>query len=133
MKLLNQYLLVLALVAIATSSSFAQPPGGPGGQRPGRPPGGLGEGGGPGQVVLEAIDSDGNHEISADEIANSATALKTLDANEDGKLRSSVNGYDKCNCSRYCGACLRRAIIKTRTNRRKIRHHAACGLLIQKP
>ena len=36
--------------------------------------------------VLEAIDADKNGELSADEIANAATALKTLDKNSDGKL-----------------------------------------------
>lgn len=36
--------------------------------------------------VLEAIDADKNGELSAEEIANAATALKTLDKNSDGKL-----------------------------------------------
>jgi hypothetical protein len=36
--------------------------------------------------VLVALDTDKNGEISADEIANAATSLKTLDKNGDGKL-----------------------------------------------
>ena len=36
--------------------------------------------------VLEAIDTDKNGELSAEEISNAATALKTLDKNSDGKL-----------------------------------------------
>lgn len=36
--------------------------------------------------VLEALDADKNGELSAEEIANAATALKTLDKNSDGKL-----------------------------------------------
>ena len=36
--------------------------------------------------VLIALDADKNGEISADEIANATTALKTLDKNSDGKL-----------------------------------------------
>ena len=36
--------------------------------------------------VLIALDTDKNGEISADEIANAATSLKTLDKNGDGKL-----------------------------------------------
>ena len=73
--------------------SMAQPPEG---DRPGSPPP---EGrqerprdGGPDgrprfpNPVLEAIDADKNGELSAEEIANAATALKTLDKNNDGKL-----------------------------------------------
>ena len=36
--------------------------------------------------ITIALDTDKNGEISADEIANAATALKTLDKNGDGKL-----------------------------------------------
>jgi collagen type III alpha len=34
----------------------------------------------------EALDADGDHQLSAKEIENAVTALKTLDKNEDGKL-----------------------------------------------
>ncbi len=73
--------------------SMAQPPEG---DRPeGRPPEGRQErprdGGPEGRPrfpnpVLEAIDADKNGELSAEEIANAATALKSLDKNSDGKL-----------------------------------------------
>lgn len=36
--------------------------------------------------LLRALDADGDREISADEIANATAALKTLDADENGKL-----------------------------------------------
>jgi 23S rRNA pseudouridine2605 synthase len=35
---------------------------------------------------MRALDADGDHEISADEIAKAADALKKLDTNSDGKL-----------------------------------------------
>ncbi len=54
-------------------------PGGPEGHRPGghRPPP---------PPLMVALDTDRDGVISAKEIANAATALKTLDKNEDGKL-----------------------------------------------
>lgn len=72
---------------------MAQPPEG---DRPeGRPPEGrqgrFGDGGPDGRPrfpnpVLDAIDADKDGELSAEEIANAATTLKTLDKNSDGKL-----------------------------------------------
>ena len=63
--------------------------GGPGG----RPQGGFGRGGqgGPGGFmrmfpVMVALDSDGNGEISSEEIKGAVAALKKLDKNKDGKL-----------------------------------------------
>ncbi len=52
-----------------------QPPG------PGGPPRGL-----PGLPLLAALDANADGELSADEIAQAATALKKLDRNRDGKL-----------------------------------------------
>ena len=82
---------VLIVVASATMA-IAQPPGGgPGGQRSGGPGGGGPGGGGPGgndagRAVLMALDTDGDHEISAAEIKNAVAALLKLDSNGDGKL-----------------------------------------------
>ena len=86
---LAAFVLTLTVPAL----SMAQPPEG---DRPdGPPPEGRQErnreGGPDGRPrfpnpVLEAIDADKNGELSADEIANAATALKTLDKNSDGKL-----------------------------------------------
>lgn len=64
--------------------AFAQPPGdggppgdrGPRGDRP-RPPG---------NPVLEALDTNGDRVIDADEIKAAATSLAKLDKNGDGKL-----------------------------------------------
>ena len=84
MKRLLQALFLVALTAILSPSLFAQPPGGRGGP----PEGGHG---GPGQSVLKALDIDGNHEISAVEIANASAALSTLDSNGDGKLSEADN------------------------------------------
>lgn len=75
----------LCVLAIAAAAALAQPPAegpddrGPGprrGERRGPPP----------SPVVEALDADGNHEISAEEIANAAEALKKLDTDGDGKL-----------------------------------------------
>jgi Ca2+-binding EF-hand superfamily protein len=58
-------------------------PGGPGGEgRGGRGPGG------PGQfdLAFNAVDTDHNNEISANEINNAAASLKTLDKNGDGQI-----------------------------------------------
>lgn len=40
----------------------------------------------PPNPILKALDTNGDGVISADEIANAATALKTLDTNGDGQL-----------------------------------------------
>jgi hypothetical protein len=60
-----------------------RPEGGP--PPEGRGPGGRGGRGG-GRVLLQALDTDGNMELSKEEVAGSATALKKLDKNADGKL-----------------------------------------------
>lgn len=60
-------------------------PGGPGG--PDGPRGPRGEGGGrPKPPVMAALDTNDDRVLSADEIANSGTALKSLDKNADGQL-----------------------------------------------
>jgi hypothetical protein len=58
--------------------------GGPGGR--GGPQGRPGEFGPPPHPVMTALDADGDRSLSADEIANAPRALKSLDANSDGKL-----------------------------------------------
>ena len=78
------YTLGILLVSGATTV-MAQPPGERGEGGPGGPPRG-GEGGRRPNPIMEALDADHNGTISADELKNSATALATLDKNEDGSL-----------------------------------------------
>lgn len=40
----------------------------------------------PGRAVLHAIDANGDHEISAEEISNATNVLKAMDVNGDGVL-----------------------------------------------
>ena len=89
------FCLSIATVLLSTSAAMSQPPGGrgPGGGPPGGGPppgqGGRGEQGGrQSNPIIAAIDSDGDHVISAKEIMAAATALKKLDRNRDGKLTS---------------------------------------------
>jgi collagen type III alpha len=56
--------------------------GGPGGRGPGGPGGGRGFA----PPFMAALDTDGDGEISAEEISKASEALKTLDKNGDGKL-----------------------------------------------
>ncbi len=81
---------VLALLGVSvTMNVLAQPPIGEG--RPDGPPRGER---GPGQdgpmrpphPVMDALDKDGDHVISEEEINNAAASLKALDKNGDGKL-----------------------------------------------
>ena len=68
-------------LGIFTSLS-QQPPGGPGG-----PPGGpLERGQPPVSPLMAALDTDGDGELSAAEIANASKSLLKLDKNGDGKL-----------------------------------------------
>lgn len=70
-------LTALLFVAITFSVASAQPPGergGPGGDRQ------------PLNAVLVAIDANGDHEITTDEMKNAFAALQKLDANKNGKL-----------------------------------------------
>ena len=77
-----------AIVAIALIATFAmsQPPGGREGGGD-RGPGGRGPGFGPlPNPIMEALDTNHDHEISAKEIENATASLKRLDKNDDGKL-----------------------------------------------
>lgn len=67
----------------------ARPPRGDGpedGQHEGPPPGGPEGGRRPAPPLAVALDADKNGEFSAEEIANAAAALATLDKDADGKL-----------------------------------------------
>lgn len=84
--------LAVALTVGLTLTSVAQPPErGRRGDGEGPPPG---RGDRAGQMrermgahpLVVALDTDGDGELSADEIANAAAALKKLDRNEDGKI-----------------------------------------------
>jgi Ca2+-binding EF-hand superfamily protein len=86
------------LRALAAEQAAASGPGeGPGGEgrggREGRGPGGPGRGsGGPGggfspfDLAAAALDANHDGEISAAEIDNAATSLRTLDKNGDGRI-----------------------------------------------
>lgn len=77
----------IATFVFASMFALSQPPGSPGGGQDGRGPGrGPGRGGPPPNPVLDALDSNHDHVISADEIRNASAALKKLDRNQDGKL-----------------------------------------------
>jgi Ca2+-binding EF-hand superfamily protein len=74
-----------ALAAVAQTTNNPPPGDGP---PPDGPPGG-GPGRGfrpPPSPLVRALDANGDGIISADEIANAATALLTLDKNHDGQL-----------------------------------------------
>lgn len=90
-----------ALLGLLATDVMAQGPS----ERGSRPPreggreGGYGRGGGreggygrergmrmPPSPLMRVLDADKNGELSSDEIANAAKALKALDKNEDGKL-----------------------------------------------
>ena len=78
------------VVAAGVATAIAQPPGRPGGDERGGQPGGPGGQRGdfppPPNPLFQALDTDGDGEISASEIANAAKSLLTLDKNKDGKL-----------------------------------------------
>lgn len=79
-------LISLAMAATAIIAQ-AQPEGGGGNPPGGRPPGGGPDAGRrPVPPLLAALDADKNGELSAEEIANAATALKALDKDGDGKI-----------------------------------------------
>lgn len=110
MKSLIQAAVIIALCALVTSPALAQPPrgqrgaGGPGGQRSGGPPHRGHDGGAAEKAIMRALDTDRDHEISADEISNAAVALRELDVDGDGKLTEaderSVNGAQRPRRSR---------------------------------
>lgn len=77
--------LAVGLVAFAlAASAMAEPEIGPPPQDGPRPPHGPHHP--PHDPLRRALDADGDHVISSEEIANAASALKTLDKNGDGKL-----------------------------------------------
>lgn len=102
MRKLTFGMFAVAVAAMTLGSAYSQPPEdreGPPRGREGRPergergpgrggPGGPGgfRGGPGGPPLLVALDTDKDGELSAEEISNAATALKTLDKNNDGKL-----------------------------------------------
>lgn len=81
------------LLALAvTTAAIAQPPEGQRGRgrgrgQGGRPDGPPGEGfRPPPNPLFEALDANGDRQLSADEIKNATAALAKLDKNNDGKL-----------------------------------------------
>lgn len=91
MKRIALTLSLVSIVALIAFTTVAQQPGGREGQggRGGRRGGPDGPGGGfgpPPSPVVEAIDTNGDRQISPKELANAAAALKKLDRNQDGKL-----------------------------------------------
>ena len=74
------------LVAASVATAVAQPPGGRGG------PGGGPRGGRPPMPVIEVLDADHDHVISADELKNATASLLTLDKNNDGRLTENEFG-----------------------------------------
>lgn len=99
---MKKFLLASAVMALlcapATMTVLAQPPRDerpPGGDRPdGPPPEGPRRDRGPGEPgrppmpnpLVAALDTNGDHEISAEELAAATASLLTLDKNSDGKL-----------------------------------------------
>jgi hypothetical protein len=67
----------IAMVALATAATAQPPEGGP----PDRGPGGP-----PRDPLRAALDTDGDHELSVDEIKNAAAAIAKLDRNGDGRI-----------------------------------------------
>lgn len=87
---LNVFRGLILLAMFAAAPVVAQPPEGPPpgrGPRDGeRPPRRDDDFRPPVPPLVAALDTDRDGEISAEEIANAATTLKTLDRNGDGKL-----------------------------------------------
>ena len=74
MRVTTMLCLAAAAVLLSASSAWSQPPGG------------RGPGGPPSTPMLDALDVNGDREISAEELSNAVAALKKLDKNDDGKL-----------------------------------------------
>jgi hypothetical protein len=77
-------LVAFALASSATAEPEIGPPPGPPPHDGPRPPHGPHHP--PHDPLRRALDADGDHVISSEEIANAASALKSLDRNGDGKL-----------------------------------------------
>ena len=76
----------VGLICVAASIAAAQAPGPPGrGGFGGRAGGRM-----PVSPVVQALDTDGDGELSAKEIETETAALRTLDKDKDGKLSSEV-------------------------------------------
>ena len=69
-------------VGVSLSSAFAQPPEGGGPDRGSS----RGPGGRPSHPIVTAIDADGDHTLSAEEIAGASDSLLAMDRNGDGEL-----------------------------------------------
>lgn len=86
-------MVLLATLGVGVSVAWAQGPGGPPGGPFGGQQGGGREGGrdfrGPPNPLLDALDTNRDGELSAEEIEGAAAALRKLDKNKDGKLASS--------------------------------------------
>lgn len=74
---LDHLLPIVAAFALATVAAAQPPEGGP----PDRGPDGP-----PHDPLRAALDADGDHELSADEIKTAAAAVAKLDRNGDGKI-----------------------------------------------
>lgn len=82
-KIMKTKQIVIAVLTLGVSalSMVAQPT-----ERPQRPEGGPGQGHRPPPPLFASLDANRDGTISADEIANAPTSLKTLDKNSDGQL-----------------------------------------------
>jgi hypothetical protein len=80
---LRRWVWPVGSLAVATmATALAQPPEGPGGpEGRGGPPGGP-----PPSPIVEVLDADHDHVISADELKKASEMLAKLDKNKDGKL-----------------------------------------------
>ena len=94
---MHKFILMFAILATLSMSSHVQAQrggqrGGEGGPRGGQRGGAEGGQRGrqrPASPMMMALDADKDGKLSAEEIANAATALKTLDKNKDGVLDSN--------------------------------------------
>jgi len=84
MKPQNLFAALFVLTALGTTV-FAQPPRGQQGRGPG--------GGPPSHPIVDAIDQNQDHEISASEIANATKNLLSLDENDDGVVDQNELGH----------------------------------------
>ena len=82
---MHKFILMFAILATLSMSSLAHAQRG--GQRgEGGPRGGQRGGQRPASPMMTALDANQDGKLSAEEIANAATALKTLDKNKDGVI-----------------------------------------------